>query len=51
MEERVYVRLAAELAKERVFLSEPMMKHTTFLTILWEMEAICWYPTPVIGGR
>ena len=30
MEQRVYKRLVSELARERVFLSEPMKKHTTF---------------------
>lgn len=30
MEQRVYERLVTELAKERVILSEPMKKHTTF---------------------
>lgn len=30
MNQRLYERLAAVLAKERVLLSEPMKKHTTF---------------------
>ena len=30
MKQRVYERLVAELDEKRVFLSEPMKKHTTF---------------------